>query len=50
MGVTSGIWLPSQYRGARRVTIRVSQLASDGVVKPSEEKRIGADWIDFLSQ
>ena len=50
MGVTSGIWLPSQYNGTRRVTIRVSQLASDGVVKLSEEKRIEADWIEFLSQ
>jgi len=50
VGVTSGMWLPSQYKGTRRATIRVSQLASDGVVKPSEEKRIEADWIEFLSQ
>jgi hypothetical protein len=50
VGVTSGIWLPSQYKGARRAVIRVSQLASDGVVKASEEKQIEADWIDFLSQ
>lgn len=42
--------MPSQYKGARRAVIRVSQLASDGVVNASEEKRIEADWIEFLSQ
>lgn len=50
VGITSGIWLPSQYDGAPRAVIRVSQLWSDGVVKRSEEKRIEAEWIDFLSQ
>jgi Leucine-rich repeat (LRR) protein len=50
MGVTTGIWLPSQYKGERQVTIRVSQLTSDGIVKRSEEKSIESDWIEFLSR
>lgn len=32
------------------MTVRVSQLASDGLVKRAEEKAIEADWIEFFSR
>lgn len=50
MGVTAGIWRPDQYQGEADITIRVSQLASDGIVTRSEERRIEAEWIDFLAR
>jgi len=49
MAVTAGIWLPEQYEGEVELTVRVAQLASDGVVKRSQEPQIELDWLAFFS-
>ena len=37
------------YEGQKKLTARVGQLASDGVVPRSQEKQIEKDWIEFFS-
>lgn len=44
----SSIWLPEQYRGESTVSIVATQLASNGLAKPSDQRRILASWIEFF--
>ena len=43
------LWRVEQYRGQRSVEVQASQLEGNGVTKRSEQKRILAEWVEFLS-
>ncbi|GAA4057649.1 hypothetical protein [Agromyces indicus] len=43
------LWRVEQYRGQRSVEVQATQLEGNGVTKRSEQKRILAEWVEFLS-
>jgi hypothetical protein len=42
------LWRVEQYRGQRSVEVQATQLEGNGVTKRSEQKRILAEWVEFL--
>ncbi len=41
-------WRVDQYRGQKHLDVTATQLSSQGVAKPSEQRRILHQWIEFF--
>lgn len=43
------VWRVDQYHGQARLDVAATGLAARGVAKPSEQRRILREWIDFFA-
>ncbi|MCD2444354.1 hypothetical protein LQ757_18900 [Agromyces sp. SYSU K20354] len=43
------LWRVDQYRGQRSIDVQATQLEAHGVSKRSEQKKILAEWVEFLA-